>query len=127
MIGSQVEGPTRPWVHATFVERAAFCAALVLQALVLYSPRAPGVGGGIGIDKLAHAAIFALPLVLGLRCGLRLPGLFALLLAHGVLSEVVQGALLAGRAGDFRDVLANSVGLTAVLLWRMILGPEPRP
>ncbi len=126
MLSSQLGWSTRTWRQTSLGERMPFFAALLLQAVVLYSPRAPGVGGGIGIDKFVHATVFAAAFGLGLRCGLPLPALFFALLSHAVISEVIQATLLPNRAGDFRDILANSLGLSAVLLWRIILGPEPK-
>ncbi len=113
------------WVKTHSGHRWLFYAALLVQCVVLYAPRAPAVGGGIGLDKIVHAGVFGVTLALGLRCGLMLSPLFSLLLVHAVVSEVLQATVLPDRVGDARDVIANCLGLTSVLLWRVILGPEP--
>ena len=96
-------GSRLPW-------RALFVLAIVVQLVVLYAPR--GTGGGIPyLDKVVHVAIFAAVVWAGRRVGV--PGLWlaAIFLAHAVVSEVVQAALLPGRSGSVTDVLADVVGV----------------
>ena len=93
--------------------RLLLAGAVLLQLVVLYAPRAPSTGETTGIDKVVHFAIFALVDWTGRRAGLRAGPLVAALLAHAVLSEVLQWALLAHRDGDWRDSLADAVGVAA--------------
>ncbi|MBK5306119.1 MAG: VanZ family protein [Frankiaceae bacterium] len=88
----------------------AFVAVVVLSLVVLFSPRAPG-GGGIGLDKLVHASLFALlAATTWWRFAAHRAGLVAVL-AYAALSEVAQSLLLASRSGDVRDVCADAAGV----------------
>jgi hypothetical protein len=93
--------------------RLLLAGAVLLQLVVLYAPRAPSTGETTGIDKVVHFSIFALVAWAGRRAGLRTGPLVAVLLAHAVLSEVLQWQLLAHRDGDWRDSLADAVGVAA--------------
>lgn len=91
---------TRRWLFA----------AVVVQLVVLYAPRAPSTGGVPGLDKLVHVLVFGLVVAAGLRvCA---PGWLVLLLTvvHAPVSEMVQAVVLANRSGDPLDVLADLVG-----------------
>ncbi len=83
---------------------------MLVHLVVLYAPSAGGGGQVPGLDKLVHALVFGAVAVTGRRAGLSVPPLAALLLAHAVLSEVLQAALLPGRSGDPLDALADGVG-----------------
>lgn len=101
--------------------------ALLATALQLYGlyrvtgPRTPSWFPHL--DKVEHAAGFALPLALtvlalGLRAGPEafqrrrvLPLLVGASAAHAVLSELVQYACYRHRTGDAADVLADWVGV----------------
>jgi VanZ family protein len=93
-----------------------FTLAVLLQLVVLYVPSTPDGPGIPGFDKLVHAAVFLLPACLGVLAGFRVVWLGAALAAHAVLSEVVQHAVLPGRAGDAWDVVADLTGLVLGLL-----------
>jgi len=98
--------------------------ATVLQLYGLYRVTGPESPSWFHqIDKVEHAAGFALPvalalLALGLRAGRQgfrrrlttavLAGAFA---AHAVVSELVQHAFYRDRTGDPSDVLADWVGV----------------
>ncbi|GAB3691894.1 VanZ family protein [Angustibacter aerolatus] len=91
-------------------DRLLLGAAVVLQLAVLYAPRAPSTGQSIGLDKLVHAAVFGLVALAAVRCGLR-PGPVALVLvAHAVVSELLQGHVLPHRSGDPWDAVADTAG-----------------
>lgn len=101
--------------------RAAFAVAVLVQLVVLYWPASADGPAGVppGTDKLVHAGVFAAVAWTGLRVGLPVRALVATLLGHAVLSEVVQGALLAERNGDPGDALADAAGVLAgMLAWR---------
>ena len=77
----------------------ALVAVVLLSLVVLFSPRAPGAGG-IGLDKLVHASLFAL---LAATTWWRFAGHrygFAAVLGYAALSEVAQAVLLATRNGE---------------------------
>lgn len=95
---------TRAW-------RWALAAAVALQLAVLYWPTAPGVPSGLPLDKLVHAAVFGLVALTGVRAGLPVRGVVAVLLAHAVVSEVLQHLVLPYRSGDPLDALADAVGV----------------
>ncbi|MGY3127785.1 putative membrane protein [Agrococcus sp. UYP33] len=88
-----------------------FALAIVVQLLGLYAPRAPSGGGLPGVDKVAHAAMFLAPALLGLLAGIRPVVLAPLLIIHAVVSEVVQHLVLAERSGDPWDAVADIVGV----------------
>ncbi len=88
---------------------------LVLVALVhlvvLYAPSSPSGGGVPHLDKAVHVAVFAAVAVCARWCGLPRSPVVVALLAHAVLSEVVQGVLLSGRSADPLDAVADVVGV----------------
>ncbi|HEX5532674.1 MAG TPA: hypothetical protein VFX33_02915 [Actinomycetales bacterium] len=91
-------------------------AAVVVQLLVLYFPLS-GPGGGLpGVDKIVHAAVFGAVAFTGRRARVPLLPLVALLVAHAVVSEVVQATLLTARDGDPWDAVADVAG-TALGAW----------
>ena len=96
-------------------------ATIAVQLVVLYAPRAPGTGG-LPWDKLVHALVFGAVLWAGLRCGIRTGPLVAVLVAHAVISEVLQATALPHRSGDPLDVIAD---VTGVLL-ALVLAKIPR-
>ena len=88
-----------------------FAAAVAVQLVVLYAPRAPSTGGVPGVDKVVHLLVFAAVAWTGRAAGVRLPLLVGLLLAHAVVSEGLQHWLLPGRSGDWRDAVADATGV----------------
>jgi VanZ family protein len=95
--------------------RAVLAATVLLQLLVLYWPRTPGTGG-LPVDKVVHAVVFGAVLWAGVRCGIRVLPLTAVLLLHAVLSELIQATLLPNRSGDPADVLADGLGVLIALV-----------
>ncbi len=70
-----------------------------------------------GIDKIAHAVMFAVVTAAGLMAGW--PGWFAIgfPLLHAPVSELIQRAWIPGRGGEWGDLLADLIGIgIAVLL-----------
>jgi VanZ family protein len=85
--------------------------AAVVQLVVLYAPRTPGIPLFPGADKLIHLLVFAVPVLLCLLAGLP-PRLVVVGFAvHAGLSEVIQGLVLPDRSADARDVVADLVGV----------------
>jgi VanZ family protein len=91
--------------------RVWFAVALVAQLLALYVPRAPSEGGGHGVDKLVHAAIFAAVVWTGRRAGLPAVWVVLICAVHAPVSEWVQSHFLPHRDGSATDALADLVGV----------------
>lgn len=109
--------------------------AVLLHLAVLYAPQVPAspAGGVPGMDKVGHVAVFALVAAVALWIGFPARLVIPVLLAHAVLSELIQHVALARRSGDPWDVLADVVGAgLGWLVWRWwqrftARGAEPRP
>lgn len=97
---------------------------IVVHLVALYLPgRAGSVETG-DLDKLVHVALFAAPAAVGELLGgavrRRLP---LLLVAHAVVSELIQAQFIAHRSGELLDVLADLLGvLLAIVVVRMVSG-----
>jgi VanZ family protein len=106
-----------------------FAVAVIANLLLLYWPRAPGTGGVPHLDKAVHFVSFAFVTWTGVRAGIAIRSLVAVLSVHAIASELIQGALLPGRSGDAADVLADLAGVACVGLaagaasWRHGRGP----
>ncbi|XVX21519.1 VanZ family protein [Actinomycetota bacterium] len=103
--------------------RGLLAGALVLSVaahlVVLYWPSPGGSPMFPGADKIVHVLVFAAPALLGLLLTRRPAPVLGLLALHAPVSELVQGALLAGRSGDWRDLLADLAGvLLGWVVWR---------
>lgn len=90
---------------------ALFVGACAIQLLGLYWPELPGEGGSSGFDKLAHAGMFGLVMATGVLAGIPTLPLAGVLVAHAVVSELIQGFLLPRRGGDPWDAVADVVGI----------------
>jgi hypothetical protein len=99
-------------------------AAVAVQLVVLYWPRPVDTGGGVGIDKVVHAALFAVVALTGRRAGVPPAWLAGLLLAHAVLSELLQHLVLPNRSGDPWDALADAVGVLVGMLLPLPRGAD---
>lgn len=98
---------------------------LALQLVAVYLPGNPVVvPAATNLDKLVHAALFALPVYffgrLTRRVGL-IAGVFAV---HAVASELIQGTFLPNREGDVWDVVADLVGIVLAVLLVHIQQPR---
>jgi hypothetical protein len=91
--------------------RVVFAVVLAVQLVLLYWPRAVQPAGGLPWDKIVHATIFGLVVVTGLRAGIPRRPWILVTLAHAVVSELVQHALLPNRSGDPYDALADVAGV----------------
>ena len=85
--------------------------------------------GGTSVipDKLVHFVLFAALAGSGYLARFRLDALTAGLLAYAVTSEILQGIMPIQRSADWRDSVADSLGiaiglLTARLLLAVIAG-----
>lgn len=106
--------------------RGALVAAVVVQLLVLYWPQPVGPEAPPGLDKVAHAAVFAAVALTGRAAGVPVVWLAVVLLVHAVLSEVLQESVLPARSGDPWDVAADVVG-TVVGLALPLARPRSAP
>lgn len=110
---AEAEGSTgvRSWPARVF--RAGFVLAMLVQAALLYL-QVPGTSDAVlfpHIDKVVHAAIFALPTALAVLGRVR-PWIVAVILAaHAPVSELVQHYAIPGRFGDPLDMLADWAGI----------------
>lgn len=93
----------------------AFLLALAVQVDALYTPQVDTPSPFPQADKVVHAALFGVPMVLGALAGIPSMPLAVVLLGHAVVSEVVQATLLPHRDGDVRDALADAVGILLAL------------
>ena len=103
------------WTSLPRLRWAFWLCLVVVLTLSLMPPRVPMPT--TGWDKANHALAFAVLAVLGLRSypG-RVYGLLLGLLAYGGAIELLQ-ALTPYRTADFRDLLADGVGL--LLGWQL--------
>ncbi|MDT0214618.1 VanZ family protein [Rothia sp. ARF10] len=85
--------------------------AVIVQLAVVYAPSAGGAPGVPHLDKLVHASVFALPVLLGLLARLPLVPVVVVMALHAPVSEVLQGTLLPQRSGDPWDAVADLVGV----------------
>lgn len=110
---------------------AVAAAAVVLQCVALYAPSLPAAPGtGIpGLDKVGHAAMFAvttwaLARVVGVRIAV------VLMVVQSGASEWIQGAVLPARTAEVLDAFADAVGITLGVLWFRVatrrVGGTPR-
>lgn len=104
----------------------AFGSALVVQALALYWPRVATTGGLQGGDKVAHVLLFGAPALVGVLARVPTPIVGGVLLAHAVLSEMIQGALLPNRGAELADAGADVVGVALGLAVGRLLARRQR-
>jgi len=105
--GTAVRSRLIPWLRAGFV------VALLIQGYLLYFD-VPGTSDVVlfpHVDKVVHAALFALPAATGVLAGMPPWVLGVVLAGHAPVSELIQRAFLPGRFGDPLDVLADLVGV----------------
>jgi VanZ family protein len=98
---------------ASRFDTAAFAAAVVVNLVVLYWPRAVSEGGIPNIDKVVHILVFGAVAWTGARAGLPVRWLVPVLVLHAVSSELVQHYLLPARSGDPVDAVADVLGVVA--------------
>jgi len=94
------------------VLRGSFVLALVIIFILAMIPMAVVPEVVSFRDKLHHTAAFAVLMLLG-RGGwpARTAALVAGLIGYGVLIEVCQHTLTTNRVGEFRDVVADGLGV----------------
>jgi hypothetical protein len=115
-----VDGRSSPR-RSRLLWRWAFGAAVVVQLIALYVPDAPAGPGIIGLDKVVHVSIFAVPALAALMLGLRARWVLGILAVHAPISELIQHFVLTHRSGDVFDAVADIsgvlVGGLAYVVW----------
>ena len=91
-------------------------AAVLLSLVVLFTPGPETPSVHPGVDKLIHAAMFAVLAVTGRRAGVPVGRLACGLVAYAAVSEVFQAVLPIGRDGEVLDAVADSAGVVAALV-----------
>lgn len=101
--------------------RWALGVALAVQLIVVYAPDAPGGPQIIGLDKVIHMSIFAVPALAGLMVGIRARWALGILAVHAPISELIQHFVIPHRNGDVLDVMADLGGVMlgglAYMVW----------
>lgn len=98
--------------------------AVVLQCAALYLPGRPDSPGVIPhLDKAVHVVLFAVPVFLWLRLGVRRRVVVPAALAQVMISEIVQARLIPYRTGDLGDAMADALGI-GIGVW--LAGLRPR-
>jgi VanZ family protein len=101
------------------LDHGARIALLLYMAWLFYAALGPAPQGPEipHLDKLMHACAW------GLMAGIavfawpgRLRLAFGLALAHGALTEVLQGTVVSGRSAEWLDLLADGCG-AALAVW----------
>ena len=103
-------GVERPW--PLLLAAGVFLA----QCIALYLPKVPSSESDLPLDKVAHVVMFAVVTGVAVWAGIAWKWVVAVMLAQAVISELVQGYLLAGRGSDPWDFVADLVGIGLGLL-----------
>lgn len=88
--------------------------ALAAQAWALYSPGSPNPLITLpipGLDKLVHLGLFAVPVWLFRRAGVRRRVVVPVAIAQVLVSEVVQSRWIPYRSGELGDAIADLAGI----------------
>lgn len=97
------------------LSRLAFAAVVLVSLVVLFSPGSNVPTGMPVNDKVVHFLLFAALATTGRRAGVSLVVLAPALVAYAGVSELLQTLLPIDRDGDWRDALADSLGVSAGL------------
>ncbi|WP_199174214.1 VanZ family protein [Roseateles chitinivorans] len=113
--------------------RLLFLAVVLGASWLAFSPHPPRVAD-LGWDKANHFAAFGTLAIVGMQCFAAGPRrrwiVLAMLLAYGVLIELVQSQI-PGRDAEARDVLADmigaSIGVALHALLMRVIAPRALP
>jgi hypothetical protein len=104
------DAPTRSrWRSGSLLSRAVFATAVLVSMVMLFAPPSDVPSGPEGSDKVVHALMFAVLLIVGAYARLPLVVIVPVLIAYGGVAEIVQG--LIGRDADFWDWVCDSCGV----------------
>lgn len=104
---------------------------LAATAVILYMTLAPNKdvpGSEMIWDKAAHSIAFGLLVVVGLLMSThRRWAVVLAVLGLGIVIEIAQGLMPYGRQGDWRDALADAIGVgLGVMAWAIARRFKPR-
>ena len=95
----------------------------LLQCVALYLPKVPSSGSDLPLDKVGHVVMFAVVTAVAVWAGVAWKWVVVVMLAQAVISELVQGYLLAGRGSDPWDFVADLIGIgLGLLAAHLVLG-----
>ncbi len=110
--------PTRTtvsrWRPGSALSRAAFGLVVLISMVMLFAPASSVPNGPGGSDKLVHATMFTVLLLVGWYGRIPLRFLAPVLIAYGGVAEIIQGQI--GRDEDFWDWFWDSVGVVMAVL-----------
>lgn len=100
--------------------------AVLVHLLALYLPgSAPEPSPLVGVDKLVHIGLFAVPVYCLGRLSGRVGLVAAVFGAHAVMSELIQWRFIPFRDGDAFDGLADLIGI-GIAVWALTRGRRKR-
>ncbi len=111
-------------VHGA-LSRGAFAVAVLVSLAVLFAPAGDVPDAPAGVDKAVHLAVFLALAVTGRWAGMGAGVLGGLLVAYGVVSEVLQAVTPLARSGSLADLLADLAGVV-LGLGSWVLGQRAR-
>lgn len=88
----------------------------LVQCIALYAPKVPSSGSDLPLDKLAHVFMFAVVTGVAVWAGIPWKWVVAVMLAQAIVSELIQGYLLAARGSDPWDFVADVLGIALGLM-----------
>ncbi|HEY9234908.1 MULTISPECIES: VanZ family protein [Phenylobacterium] len=105
-----------------------FLSAVAVILYVTLAPNQDVPGSEMFWDKAAHSIAFGLLVVIGLLMSThRRWVVAAAVLALGIAIEIAQGLMPYGRQGDWRDALADAIGVgVGVIVWAIARRFKPR-
>jgi VanZ family protein len=104
------------------IRLALYSAASTVVLFLCLTPSAAIPGSGLIWDKAAHALTWALLAVIGFILGPKRPvAIVVFCLCLGAAIEVAQSAMGLGRQGDWRDLLADCIGVTIAAFGRLAI------
>ncbi|MDO9432480.1 MAG: VanZ family protein [Phenylobacterium sp.] len=107
---------------------AVFLAAVTVILYLTLAPNQDVPGSGMIWDKAAHSIAYGLLTLVGLFMSThRRWMVVAAVWSLGIGVEIAQGLMGFGRQGDWRDALANTIGIVlAYVLWAIARRFKPR-
>lgn len=89
-----------------------FALLFLFSVVLFFAPIHSSAGGGFGLDKIVHAAIFAALVYTALRAFPRQKLITVVLLClYAYMVEYIQGKFLPLRHFDWMDITSDIVGL----------------
>jgi VanZ family protein len=110
------------------VRLGVFIAAVAVILYMTLAPNKDVPGSEMIWDKAAHSIAFGLLVVVGLLMSThRRWAVVLAVLGLGIAIEIAQGLMPYGRQGDWRDALADAIGVgVGVVVWAIARRFKPR-